>query len=112
MRAGVEALSLFGFILLACLPLQAQSAKERGQQLFQTKGCTQCHSIGNVGGSKGPSLDAVGKRLKKQQIERQIEQGSLAMPSFAEALSKEELHTLIEYLHSCKHDLPSQKTGK
>ena len=110
MKLGFATIGILGFVT-TCFPLEAESAKVRGREVFQTKGCMQCHSIGGVGGSKGPRLDAVGKRLKKDQIEHQIQQGSLAMPSFADALSPDELHTLVEYLHSCNRDLPLQKTG-
>ncbi len=103
------ALLSFGTLLLACSPSQAQSAKVRGPELFHSKGCIQCHSIGNTGGTKGPHLDAVGKRLKKDQIEHQIMNGSLAMPSFAEALTPDEVHTLVEYLHSCRREIAPVK---
>jgi ubiquinol-cytochrome c reductase cytochrome b subunit len=96
-------------LVLACSSSRAQSAKVRGPELFHSKGCIQCHSIGNTGGTKGPHLDAVGKRLKKDQIEHQIMNGSLAMPSFAEALSPDEVHTLVEYLHSCRQDIAIAK---
>jgi mono/diheme cytochrome c family protein len=103
----VVALMVFGGSLS-----EAQGTKSSGPELFQSKGCVQCHSMKNVGGNKGPHLDAVGKRLKKEQIEHQIEQGSLAMPSFAEALSPDELHTLVEYLHSCKREMAPPKASK
>jgi ubiquinol-cytochrome c reductase cytochrome b subunit len=96
-------------LALASSATQAQSAKVRGPELFHSKGCIQCHSIGNTGGTKGPHLDAVGKRLKKDQIEHQIMNGSLAMPSFAEALTPDEVHTLVEYLHSCKREIVAAK---
>lgn len=104
--------STMALFFLACPISRAQATKTSGPELFQSKGCVQCHSMKNVGGSKGPHLDAVGKRLKKDQIERQIQQGSLAMPSFAEALSPEELHTLVEYLHSCKREIAPPKMDK
>ena len=87
----------------------AQLPKASGPELFRAKGCVQCHSIGNVGGTKGPHLDAVGKRLKKGQIEHQIRQGGLAMPSFAEVLNPDEIHTLVEYLHTCKKNIAAPK---
>jgi ubiquinol-cytochrome c reductase cytochrome b subunit len=104
-----QAIVATALLTLACVASEAQSAKVRGPELFHSKGCIQCHSIGNTGGTKGPHLDAVGKRLKNEQIEHQIMNGSLAMPSFAEALSPDELRTLVEYLHSCRREIALAK---
>lgn len=83
----------------------AESAKDRGAKLFQEKGCAFCHNINGVGGSKGPNLSAVGKRLKKPAIEKQILEGGLNMPPFNDAVNTKETHDIVEYLHKCKHPM-------
>jgi ubiquinol-cytochrome c reductase cytochrome b subunit len=90
----------------------AESAHDRGAKLFQEKGCSQCHSVNGIGGSKGPDLSAVGKRMKKPALQKQILQGGLNMPPFSEAISPQETHDLVEYLHKCKHTISvSSATG-
>jgi mono/diheme cytochrome c family protein len=61
-----------------------------------------CHSIRNEGGHKGPDLSGVGRRLKKDQIRRQIVGGSKLMPPFGDDLQDEDLKDLLAYLHSCR----------
>lgn len=86
----------------------AESARGRGAKLFPDKGCTQCHTINGVGKKKGPNLSAVGKRLKKDAIEKQILDGGLNMPPFKDAITPQETHDLVEYLHKCKKEIVGQ----
>ena len=83
----------------------AESSRERGAALFEQKGCVQCHAIAGSGGHKGPDLSGVGKQRKKDYIEHQILEGGLAMPSFKDALTPEEAHDLVEFLHRCRKPL-------
>jgi AraC family transcriptional regulator len=46
-----------------------------GPTLFRERGCAHCHEIKGAGGDKGPDLSGVGRRMKKNAIKRQIEQG-------------------------------------
>jgi putative heme-binding domain-containing protein len=39
-----------------------------GERHFRTTGCIQCHRIGDEGGVVGPSLQAIGSRLKPQEL--------------------------------------------
>ena len=92
-------------VLLGALSVASSGgAQERkiGSEEFRDKGCAHCHAIGGVGGSKGPALDAVGRRLKVAAIRRQILQGGLTMPAFGEVLSKDEVDALVKYLHRCR----------
>ena len=73
-----------------------------GPTLFRERGCSHCHEIKGVGGDKGPNLSGVGRRMKKDAIERQIVQGGDAMPAFGQALPSEEIAALVGYLHKCK----------
>jgi len=92
-------------VALTALASSGESARDRGKALFQEKGCVQCHSINGVGKHKGPNLSAVGKRLKKPELEKQILDGGLNMPSFRDAVTLDEAHDLVEYLHKCKHEI-------
>src|SRR5262249_26514162 len=48
--------------------LHGTSALERqGALVFQVKQCRNCHSLGETGGQRGPSLDAVAVRLTQDQ---------------------------------------------
>jgi mono/diheme cytochrome c family protein len=93
----VVALILFA---MSCLPVFAESAKQRGSTLFVDNGCQHCHTIRKVGGVKGPDLSGVGRELNKTQIRGR------EMPSFAEILKKAEVDDLVAYLHSCREKKP------
>lgn len=84
---------------------RADSAQDRGAKLFREKGCAFCHKINGVGGSEGPNLSGVGKRLQKPAIKKQIVEGGLNMPPFNEAVTPAETRDLVEYLHKCKHSI-------
>lgn len=43
-----------------------------GAAVFQARGCMNCHSIHGKGGTSGPPLDAIGRKLNKEQIEHYI----------------------------------------
>jgi len=80
-----------------------------GPTLFQVRGCSHCHEIRGVGGHKGPDLSGVGRRLKKDVIEKQIVSGGDAMPAFGEALPQEEIAALVKYLNKCRDKTPKAK---
>jgi mono/diheme cytochrome c family protein len=86
------------------LPAFASSAaKRRGATVFADNGCQQCHTIRHDGGgTKGPELSGVGRRLSKNRIRTQILQGGHQMPPFAGVLQKSEVDDLVAYLHSCR----------
>jgi mono/diheme cytochrome c family protein len=52
------------------LPINEELA-EKGEELFKTKGCSACHTIGK-GKLTGPDLAGVTKRRKLEWIENQI----------------------------------------
>lgn len=88
------------------------AAAQDGATLFRERGCVQCHQLRGSGGTKGPDLSGVGRRLKKEAIQTQIVGGGGAMPAFGNALPKQEIATLVEYLHRQKEKLPkSPKTA-
>lgn len=107
---------MFRFLFSLCLLLllccsnagAAESDAQKGKGLFQEKGCTHCHTIEGAGGTIGPRLDGVGKRLSKEQIAHQITFGGNNMPPFGEVLAAEEIQQLVEYLRRAKKDIRGQ----
>ena len=101
MRLGL----LFPVILMVCSSTgfaSSRSQRVHGASVFAASGCSHCHSIRNAGGHKGPDLAGVGRRLKKDQMRRQITEGSKRMPPFGDTLQEKELADLISYLRSCR----------
>ena len=80
----------------------SRGQREHGASVFAASGCMHCHSIRNEGGHKGPDLSGVGWRLKKDQMRRQIVNGSKLMPPFGDDLQDADLADLLAYLHSCR----------
>jgi mono/diheme cytochrome c family protein len=81
----------------------------RGAQAFTDNGCPQCHTIRHQGGTKGPDLSAVGRRLTDEQIRSQILKGGKQMPSFGAILEASEADDLVSYLHSLRDDDKADK---
>ena len=75
-------------------------AKARGAELFATNGCAHCHGPAGVGGSKGPDLQLVRKRMKKAQIAKQVHDGGKSMPAYGDMLSSAQIDDLIAYLRA------------
>jgi mono/diheme cytochrome c family protein len=74
-----------------------------GPVLFHEKGCEHCHGVNGVGiPGKAPSLLTVGKRLKKDAIEKQIHDGGQNMPPFGDALQPDEITALVDMLSKQK----------
>lgn len=80
----------------------SRSQRAHGAAVFSQSGCQHCHSIGNVGGRKGPDLSGVGRRKSNAALRQQIVYGSKVMPAFGDDLEPDELRDLIAYLHSCR----------
>ena len=90
-------------------PVYASAPADRAvaQALFHEKGCEHCHGVDGVGGEKGPSLSGVGRKLKPDQIHKQILDGGEGMPPFADVLAPDEVQRLVSYLSTKK-----KKPGK
>ncbi len=71
-----------------------------GAQLFQAHGCIACHTIGGVGGDRGPNLSTVGRRLSSDQMTWRILNGGHNMPAFAKTLSPDQLSALVAFLQT------------
>ena len=80
----------------------SRSQRTHGAAVFSESGCQHCHSIGGVGGHKGPDLSGVGRRKSKAALRQQIVFGSKVMPAFGDDLEPGDLKDLIAYLRSCR----------
>ena len=81
--------------------LHGTSALERqGALVFQVKQCRNCHSLGQLGGLRGPALDSVAVRLTQDQLIRQVIQGGGNMPSYGKNLSPAETTALVAFLET------------
>ncbi len=96
----VASLLLLGFASSAMASSKAQRA--HGAALFASSGCQHCHTIRNVGGTKGPNLSSVGRTKSEQAIRAQVINGSKVMPAFGNVLEPSELDDVVAYLRSCK----------
>ena len=81
--------------------LHGTTALERqGALVFQVKQCRNCHSLGELGGQRGPALDSVAVRLTQDQLIRQVIQGGGNMPAYGNNLSPAETTALVAFLGS------------
>jgi ubiquinol-cytochrome c reductase cytochrome b subunit len=81
--------------------LRHTTALERqGALVFQVKQCRNCHSLGELGGQRGPALDSVAVRLTRDQLVRQVIQGGGNMPAYGKNLSPAETTALIAFLET------------
>ena len=72
--------------------------ERQGALVFQAKQCRNCHSLGELGGQRGPTLDGVAVRLTQDQLIRQVIQGGGNMPAYGKNLSPAETTALVEFL--------------
>jgi len=89
--------------------LRGRTPLERqGAIVLQQKQCRNCHSIGGVGGLRGPALDAIAARMTEDQMIRQVLQGGGNMPAYGNALSPAETTALVRFLTTLHgNDLPT-----
>ncbi|HEY2456014.1 MAG TPA: cytochrome b N-terminal domain-containing protein [Candidatus Acidoferrum sp.] len=79
--------------------LHGSTALQRqGALVFQVKQCRNCHSLGELGGQRGPALDTVAVRLTPDQLIRQVIQGGGNMPAYGKNLSPAETTALVAFL--------------
>jgi ubiquinol-cytochrome c reductase cytochrome b subunit len=71
-----------------------------GALVFQSKQCHNCHSLGDIGGKRGPALDAVAVRLTSDQLVRQVLQGGGNMPAYGKNLNPSETTALVAFLET------------
>jgi ubiquinol-cytochrome c reductase cytochrome b subunit len=82
--------------------------ERRGAIVFQEKQCRNCHSLGSLGGMRGPALDDVATRLTEDQLYRQVLLGGGNMPAYGSALSPAETAALVRFLKTLHpHNRPA-----
>jgi ubiquinol-cytochrome c reductase cytochrome b subunit len=74
--------------------------QRQGALVFQVKQCRNCHSLGERGGQRGPTLDRVAVRLTQDQLIRQVIQGGGNMPAYGKNLSPAETTALVAFLET------------
>jgi ubiquinol-cytochrome c reductase cytochrome b subunit len=74
--------------------------QRQGALVFQVKQCRNCHSLGDLGGQRGPALDSVAVRLTEDQLIRQVIQGGGNMPAYGKNLSPAETTALVAFLET------------
>ena len=72
----------------------------RGALVLQAKQCRNCHSLGGVGGKRGPALDTVAVRLTPSQLIRQVIQGGGNMPAYGKNLNPAETTAIVAFLET------------
>lgn len=77
-----------------------------GAAVFQTKGCMNCHGLHGAGGTFGPALDAIGRKLTQEQIEHYVRDpksvNPKAMMPRQTELSDHELEEVARFLANLK----------
>ena len=76
----------------------SKQSRDAGADVFKTKGCEHCHGVDGMGTDRGPELQDIGKRWKKDHIEQQIRDGGGGMPPFGDALQPDEVKDLVDFL--------------
>ena len=72
--------------------------ERQGALVLQDKQCRNCHALEEVGGQRGPALDAIASRLTEDQMIRQVLQGGGNMPAYGNALNPSETKALVAFL--------------
>jgi ubiquinol-cytochrome c reductase cytochrome b subunit len=72
--------------------------ERQGALVFQNKQCRDCHSLGGVGGMRGPALDSIATRMTEDEMIRQVLQGGGNMPAYGNALNPAETRALVAFL--------------
>ena len=72
--------------------------ERQGALVLQEKQCRNCHSLGGLGGLRGPALDSIATQMTEDQITRQVLQGGGNMPSYGNALNPAETTALVRFL--------------
>jgi len=69
-----------------------------GAQLFHERGCQYCHVVADRGGSYGPELNRVLRRLPPEIVSNRVVQGFRNMPAYGDILTREELNAIMVFL--------------
>jgi nitric oxide reductase subunit C len=77
-----------------------------GAAVFQSRGCMNCHSLHGTGGSFGPALDTIGRKLDREAIGHYIRDPKAVNPKALmpaqTTLSEKELEEVAGFLANLK----------
>lgn len=71
-----------------------------GSQVFQKRGCINCHMIAGNGGTRGPNLTNIGNTLTKNDMIIRITHGGTNMPAFGRILKPKEMEEVVAFLQT------------
>jgi ubiquinol-cytochrome c reductase cytochrome b subunit len=77
----------------------------QGAAVFQNKTCRNCHALEGLGGTRGPDLTMVGRRLTRDQLIDQISNGTPGggnMPAYGKQISPAEMTSLVDFLSNLR----------
>ena len=97
-------LLLFAAALLLSPPARAADKQSRaaGEATYHSAGCERCHGPDWSGTDRGPDLRGIGKRSKRDAIDKQIRAGGGGMPAFGEVLTDMQIVQLVDFLEAEK----------
>ncbi len=72
----------------------------QGADVLQDKQCRNCHSIGGLGGKRGPALDDVATRMTPDQLRAKVVMGGGNMPAYGKNLSPAEIEAVVSFLET------------
>jgi mono/diheme cytochrome c family protein len=87
--------------------LDLSPPQAKGRRVYNIY-CLNCHPAYSSRGNKGPGLKGLYKKeylpsgltATDEHVEQSIVRGRNMMPRFGDALSEQEIHDLIAYLHT------------
>ncbi len=79
-----------------------------GAQVFQEKGCFNCHLIEGDGGRRGPDLSSIADRLNTNDMILRVMNGAPNMPAYSSILKPGELDDLVAFLGSRRRAPPTK----
>ncbi|WP_419804567.1 c-type cytochrome [Terriglobus sp.] len=86
------------------VPLFASDKQSRaaGEATYHSAGCERCHGADWSGTDRGPDLRGIGKRMKRDEIDKQIRAGGGGMPAFGDVLADTQILQLVDFLEAQK----------
>lgn len=81
-------------------PGAGQGNATAGKAVFESAGCTSCHTLKNAGstGTVGPNLDQLKPTFAR--VHRQVENGGAIMPAFKTKLTATQINDVAAYVSS------------
>ncbi|GAA3748691.1 c-type cytochrome [Terriglobus aquaticus] len=94
--------TLCAFVVAPPLHAADKESRAAGEATYHSAGCERCHGADWSGTDRGPDLRGIGKRLKRDEIDRQIRAGGGGMPAFGDVLTDPQIVQLVDFLEAQK----------